>query len=170
MTLYLPNVAICAAFLALAIAGSTDASEPSPGGQTSQIASPPNGKPPASTQPASTATSRPDGQVGHTNAVATSRPDGKYADGVYTGGAKAYKGQIELKVTISSSRIVTIDVVTRSNDARWNKAVVVLDRVIKHQGTAGVDTISGATFTSRALLKAAKEALDKADKKKLQPR
>ena len=94
--------------------------------------------------------------------------DGKtYKDGVYTGTAKGYAGNITVKVTIKDGKIA--DIVITKNEADdepyLNKAKGVISMIIKTQSTK-VDAVSGATYSSNGIIKAVEKALKKAVVKK----
>ena len=80
-------------------------------------------------------------------------------DGIYRGSGTGFSGDITVAVQIKSGQITSIDVVSTSDDAAFfNRAKAVLDSMIEKQ-TYNVDTISGATFSSKGLINAVKNAL-----------
>lgn len=80
-------------------------------------------------------------------------------DGVYRGTGTGFAGDITVAVQIKSGQITSIDVVSTSDDAAFfNRAKAVLDSMIEKQ-TYNVDTVSGATFSSKGLINAVKNAL-----------
>lgn len=87
-----------------------------------------------------------------------------YNEGIYYGSAEGYNGEIQLAVAIQENTIKAI-VITESQDdaAFFNRAMSVVKNVIKTQST-DVDTVSGATYSSKGLLEAIKEALKQAEK------
>ena len=85
-----------------------------------------------------------------------------YVDGTYTGRAYGYKSWIKVAVTIEDGRIKTIVVISEDDDeAYFDKASAVIRRVLKEQST-DVDTVSGATYSSKGILAAIENALSKA--------
>ncbi|MCR5702408.1 MAG: FMN-binding protein [Lachnospiraceae bacterium] len=93
-------------------------------------------------------------------------PEGKvpYKDGVYYGTGEGYKGDITVAVTISNQTIKEIVVTNSSDDeAFFSKAKTLLNTILSKQST-DVDTVSGATFSSRGLIEAVNEALLQAKK------
>ncbi len=85
-----------------------------------------------------------------------------YKDGVYYGTGTGFGGDIELKVTVSGGKIVSVEVVsTEDDEAFFSKAAVLLDRIVEQQST-NVDTVSGATYSSAGIIQAARDALSKA--------
>ena len=90
--------------------------------------------------------------------------DGTYKDGTYTGTAAGFRGNITVSVTIAGGKISTISVVSApGNDEPYlSKAKTLIAKVIAKQSPNGVDTVSGATYSSNGILNAIKNALTKA--------
>lgn len=85
-------------------------------------------------------------------------------DGDYEGTYDYGRWANNVKVTIRDSKIITIEVV---KDVVYKKDEVqkeLIKRVINAQSTS-VDTVSGATVTSKAYLKAIENALKEGQKK-----
>lgn len=88
--------------------------------------------------------------------------DGVYI-GEYEGGMYKWRAN-EVQVTVSSGKVTDIEQINSSDPGKENTNQSLLyDRVIKDQSLQ-VDTISGATLTSKAYLKAVENALIKAQK------
>ena len=85
---------------------------------------------------------------------------GKYADGVYTGTGQGYKGKVSVTVTVEGGQITDITVNSYRDDSQYfSKARSgVIARIISSQDT-DVSTVSGATFSSRGIIEAVKNAL-----------
>lgn len=80
-------------------------------------------------------------------------------DGVYKGTGTGYVGEITVAVQIKDKQIVAIDILSSSDDAAFFKrAQAVIDKIIEGQ-TLEVDTVSGATYSSRGIISAVKNAL-----------
>ena len=80
-------------------------------------------------------------------------------DGVYKGTGTGYAGDITVDVQIKDKQIVAIDILSSSDDAAFFKrAQAVIDKIIEGQ-TLDVDTVSGATYSSRGIISAVKNAL-----------
>ena len=80
-------------------------------------------------------------------------------DGVYKGTGTGYAGEITVAVQIKDKQIVAIDILSSSDDAAFFKrAQAVIDKIIEGQ-TLDVDTVSGATYSSRGIISAVKNAL-----------
>lgn len=80
-------------------------------------------------------------------------------DGVYKGTGTGYAGDITVAVQIKDKQIVAIDILSSSDDAAFFKrAQAVIDKIVEGQ-TLDVDTVSGATYSSRGIISAVKNAL-----------
>lgn len=80
-------------------------------------------------------------------------------DGVYKGTGTGYAGDITVAVQIKDKQIVAIDILSSSDDAAFFKrAQAVIDKIIEGQ-TLDVDTVSGATYSSRGIISVVKNAL-----------
>lgn len=78
-------------------------------------------------------------------------------DGTYTGTFSAIPIEAEVKVTIKNHRIENIEIV-RHVTGRGKGAEIIASKVIEAQSLQ-VDTISGATYSSKVILKAIENAL-----------
>lgn len=93
-------------------------------------------------------------------------PSGGYTDGVYTAKSYGYRSYITVRVAIKGGKISNIKVLSESEDRPYfTNAKAVIGRVISKQGT-NVDTVSGATYSSKGILAAVKKCLIKASKSK----
>ncbi|MBD9017936.1 MAG: FMN-binding protein [Coprococcus comes] len=88
-----------------------------------------------------------------------------YKEGIYYGTAEGYSGDVSVAVVIQEKTIKAILITESSDDeAFFNRAMDVVKKVIQIQKTDDVDTVSGATYSSKGLLKAIKNALKQAEK------
>ena len=88
-----------------------------------------------------------------------------YKEGIYYGTAEGYSGDVSVAVVIQEKTIKAILITESSDDeAFFNRAMDVLKKVIRTQKTDDVDTVSGATYSSKGLLNAIKNALKQAEK------
>lgn len=94
-----------------------------------------------------------------------SDPNLIYNDGIYTGISRGYKSDIEVRVEIKSDIIVSVEIESHKESRGYYEEVfaTIPGNIVKSQST-NVDTISGATFTSDAVIDATNQALDKAKK------
>lgn len=86
-----------------------------------------------------------------------------YRDGIYTGTARGFGGDITVQVTITDDTITDISIVSAEGETRsyFTKARYVISAMLT-AGTPEVDTISGATYSSTGIINAVKSALMKA--------
>ncbi len=111
-----------------------------------------------------TQTSEQKAKAAASNNYGMKAPTGGYADGVYTAKSYGYRSYITVQVTIKGGKISSIKVLSESEDRPYfTNAKAVLKRVIAKQGT-NVDTVSGATYSSKGILAAVKKCLIKASK------
>lgn len=98
---------------------------------------------------------------------ATPQTTGKipYKDGIYYGIGEGYLGNITVGVVIQNKTITSIVITENEADDETflNKAKVVADKVVQKQST-DVDTVSGATYSSKGILEAIRNALENAKK------
>lgn len=78
-------------------------------------------------------------------------------DGVYSGSYEAFPVSAEVKVTVESHKIKEIQIISHNN-GQGAPAEAIVDEVVD-KGTLQVDVISGATYSSKVLLKAVENAL-----------
>jgi uncharacterized protein with FMN-binding domain len=81
----------------------------------------------------------------------------KIEDGEYTGKYSAVPVTAEVKVKIEDHQIISISIVSHQN-GQGAPAEVIVDHVIAQQSVA-VDTIAGATYSSKVILLAIRNAL-----------
>lgn len=86
------------------------------------------------------------------------------ADGTYEGSANGFSGKIKVSVVIKNQTIRSINILSNSDDeAFFNRAKEgVIAGIIAKQST-DVDTVSGATYSSRGIINAVKDALSSSD-------
>ena len=86
-----------------------------------------------------------------------------YPDGNFVGEGTGFGGPIQVEVTIQGGAIQKIEVLSaeKEDSAYLEMAKEVTQRVVKAQSTQ-VDTVSGATFSSKGILEAVGQALEKA--------
>lgn len=86
----------------------------------------------------------------------------KISDGTYLGSFDALEVGADVNVTVNNHKITDIKIVHHKNE-RGQKAEVIPERVISAQSLQ-VDTVSGATNSSKVILKAIEVALEKGEK------
>lgn len=81
------------------------------------------------------------------------------ADGVYEGSGTGFNGTVKVAVEIKDGAITAIEVLSSNDDAAFfNRAKGVIEAIIAGQ-TLDVDVVSGATYSSRGIINAVKNAL-----------
>jgi uncharacterized protein with FMN-binding domain len=93
---------------------------------------------------------------------------GNYTDGVYTGSGEGYRGVTSVSVTVENGYITEIAITDTSDDSEFfSKAsnTIISDIITKQ--ASDVDTVSGATYSSKGIIQAVANALglenDKSD-------
>ena len=100
--------------------------------------------------------------VSHQPASNTSMPSGAMKDGTYTGSGMGYNDSITVKVTVSGGKITDIAIVGSDDDEPYfTNARAVVARILSAQ-TTNVDAVSGATYSSKGIMAAVSDALQKA--------
>ena len=85
-----------------------------------------------------------------------------YKDGIYEGSATGYSGKMTVSVTISDGEITEIKILDTGDDEEYLiDARDVIPEIIEKQSTE-VDTISGATHSSKGIIRAVGKALESA--------
>ena len=99
-------------------------------------------------------------QAGQTeNETETVKGSFDLPDGVYKGTGTGYAGEITVAVQIQDKQIISIEILSSSDDAAFfNRAKVVIDRIIEKQAL-DIDVVSGATYSSNGIISAVKNAL-----------
>jgi uncharacterized protein with FMN-binding domain len=86
-----------------------------------------------------------------------------WKDGAYSGKAEGVHGDIELSVEISGGKIAKINVVSEAETSGVSElAFEQVPSAIIEKQTAQVDTVAGATVSSKAIITAVEDALSKA--------
>ena len=108
---------------------------------------------PASTQETAT-------EQNSSSEVSVSQSSGTFRDGTYTGTGEGFRGGISVTVTVSGGSITDITVNSKNDDNDFfSRAQSKIIPAIISSQSVNVDTVSGATFSSRGLIEAVKNAL-----------
>jgi uncharacterized protein with FMN-binding domain len=145
----------------------TPEATPNPGltPQPDQDATP---SPEATPQPDQEATPNPEAtpqpdQEATPEPEVTPEPEGPYMDGTYTGTAWGYLGKVTVTVNISGGQIVSITETNKDTAdyyySAWNQ---IFPAVMSQQSADGIDTVSGATYSSEGILESIQNALAQA--------
>ena len=91
-------------------------------------------------------------------------------DGTYTGSAMGYSGKVNITLTIKDGKITEVTNTNSDTRSFFNKAWrSIQHKILEKQSTEGIDTVSGATFSSMGILDASKIALEQAKNTEVQP-
>jgi len=85
---------------------------------------------------------------------------GPFIDGTYQGSAAGYHGDTSVSVAVENGYITAVDVLSTGDDTEFFSMAKasIIPAIIRAQ-SVGVDTVSGATFSSNGLIGAVKAAL-----------
>ncbi len=99
-----------------------------------------------------------------TIAAIASVSTGNYKDGVYTGSASGFRGTTEVQVTVKSGEIEAVEILSTNDDAKYVSRAQssIISNILISQST-DVPAVSGATFSSNAIINAVKNALESSD-------
>ena len=83
-----------------------------------------------------------------------------YADGVYVGSSRGYGGKVQVQVTMEGGRITDVQILSAKHETKafLKRARRLLGMVVDAQSWE-VDAVSEATYTSRGILGAVRNAL-----------
>ena len=152
------GASVAAAFVLTGCGVSSD--QPAGTGPTtaSPVSTPPVSTPPVSTTPAPTPP------------ISTALSSALWTDGTYTGDPiQTPHGAVQVEIVVTNQRISDIHVIQCPSDApqsilRCQQAVpVLIDRSLAAQ-SADIDSVSGATFTSRGYKQSLQSAIDQAER------
>ncbi len=111
-----------------------------------------------------TTTSDPKATQGTTSSNPTSSNKGAYKDGTYTGSGQGFNGgTTRVSVTVADGKITNIQTLSNGDIPQYYKRAsgTVISNIISKQ-SASVDTVSGATYSSKGIMSAVANALSQA--------
>lgn len=85
-------------------------------------------------------------------------------DGVFMGTGQGFNGPIRVRVTISGGNIINIDILSHNEDEPYFNSAKAVIRQLLGKNDKKVDTVSGATYSSRGIIDAVRNALENASK------
>lgn len=87
-----------------------------------------------------------------------------YKDGTYEGMGDGNHGKITVAVTVKGGKVADVKVVKHTETDMIIQAPIdnLIPEIVKKDGTAGVETIAGATNSSKGIIAAVNDALAKA--------
>lgn len=93
----------------------------------------------------------------------TSSSQGAMTPGTYTASAKGNNGDVTVEVTVDEQSIVSVTVTDhQETEGIADGALATIPQAIVDQQSLNIDTVSGATYTSNAILEAAADCLQQA--------
>jgi len=101
---------------------------------------------------------------GTTSSSSTSSSQGAYKDGTYTGSGIGFKGRTtKVSVTVANGKITRVETISYGDDRSYYERAVssVTKSIISKQSTS-VDTVAGATYSSKGIMSAVANALSQA--------
>ena len=85
-----------------------------------------------------------------------------YKDGTYTGTGTGFGGKMTVQVVVKNGKITSVKILNHKDGSSYiSKAKSILAAIVKKQST-NVDTVSGATYSSKGIIEAVRNALNKA--------
>ena len=110
-----------------------------------------------------TPTAEPTATPTPTEASKPGAPASLYKDGTYTGRARGYSGFVTITITIKDGKITDISNTNTDTASFFNRAwKKIQPSILQNQSADGIDTVSGATYSSEGILGGAKKALTEA--------
>lgn len=102
--------------------------------------------------------------VAATAAVVCMGAQAAYKDGTYNGVGSGNASQIEVAVTVAGGKITEVKVLKHGETEMIFGAAEkrMTKNIVKNNGTEGVETLSGATNSSKGILDAVNDALKSA--------
>lgn len=99
---------------------------------------------------------------GNDNAISGSFSGATLKDGTYEGSAEGYKSTIKVSVTVKNGSVTDITVVDENETPKYfDRAQGIIESIVYNQ-SLDVDAVSGATFSSKGIQEAVKNALQTA--------
>ncbi len=86
-----------------------------------------------------------------------------YKDGIYTGTGTGYRRGLDVVVTIKDNKITDVEIGSNNETPSFaTRAFDVIPKEIIEAQSTDVDTVSGATRTSKGIIMAVEDALEQA--------
>ncbi|HEY3469364.1 MAG TPA: FMN-binding protein [Amycolatopsis sp.] len=117
------------------------------------------------TQPTTTASATPPAAV---SGSGTATPTAGAAGSTVTGDAADTRfGPVQVRITVENGKLTSVTAVEYPTESRRDQeineyAIPQLNQEAARAGTADIDTVSGATYTSEGYVESLQSALDKA--------
>ncbi len=110
-----------------------------------------------------TTTISPEASTVETTTASETQAEGMFTAGTYTGTGNGRNGIVEVKVELDSSKIINVEITEHAEtEGIADPALEKIPQRIVEQQRLGVDTVSGATITSNAILEAVADCIKQA--------
>jgi uncharacterized protein with FMN-binding domain len=83
----------------------------------------------------------------------------KIPNGVYRGGSTAFNGPMQVEVKVTDGRIESVRVISHREKQFYTALTDTPQQIVEKQRFKGIDSVTGATITSEAIITAAAKAL-----------
>lgn len=91
--------------------------------------------------------------------AAEEKAKGNYTDGIYQGTGTGFKGDVTVEVQVTDHQIASIEVLSYVDDKAFFERAKKLTKTMIEEQTWEVDAVSGATYSSRGIKEAVRNAL-----------
>ena len=113
-------------------------------------------------KPAASGSSGGGTSSGGTVTVSKIEEPAAYRDGTYYGTGTGFGGTMKVCVVVSGGKIASIDIVEDNDTPSYLSSASSLISTILSTQSTNVDTVSGATYSSRGIIEAVRSALSQA--------
>lgn len=87
-------------------------------------------------------------------------------DGEFIGEAISFNGPVKVKVLVKAGKLIDVQILSHHDDTSlFDKAKSVIIKILDKQSTIGIDTVTGATYSSKGILNAINNAVQESIKK-----
>ena len=82
-------------------------------------------------------------------------------DGIYTGSADAFRGDVEVQVTVENQKVKNISILSYCDTEEYFfKAAPIVIQQMEDEQSLNIDAVSGATYSSNGIIHAVANALE----------
>ena len=96
--------------------------------------------------------------------TAEQNPGGRFQDGTYSGSGEGYRGTVTVSVKVEQGTITGLTIENAEDDQTYLDRAKsgIFSEIMKKQSAEEIDTVSGATYSSKGLIEATQNALKEA--------
>mgnify|MGYP000763811544 FL=1 len=100
--------------------------------------------------------------------TAEQNPSSRFRDGTYSGSGEGYRGTVTVSVKVEQGAITGLTIENAEDDQTYLDRAKsgIFSEILEKQSAEEIDTVSGATYSSKGLIEAAQNALKEADQEK----